>query len=718
MDCSAIRDYLLSQSTLPFFVVVGDAHYAEVLQEIGLLLPAILYAHSYAKKDKPPNLGRLAADVQDARKDTLVLGVGEYLALMGAEIATQELLELRDIPLCWGKVVFLLRGLSELIYAFTSDPRFDASRYAVLGDPACDQISITCYPPGLRHGALDGFCNLLDALEQGGTQLSVATGISFPHSLFSTHALLSAYACLEHLAHGFSVPESCGTEEQWAGLYQKLLSYGDLEAAFASDPGDGWLEFIRYKRQPHLAPTEYERYVLEQTDRYEDYHKNLRNCILQLTPKDKRFDAYLQQRKLFIRDCSEAEMADFTCESREKYAVDRFFYLTDSSLHERQAIIEAICDIGVIPSRLDSYPALAQYLRPYHFNCEIADVLDGYFLQYRRQKVLNAVTPEFERQVLALAEPGRRIYNGLRTREEVLASIPQESSLLFWLDAMGVEYLSFIQAWCAENGLSIHTTITQAMLPTLTCVNRGFYDAWDENRRLQESELDETKHAGSNYNYTNSKLPVHLAHELDIIRRVLETAKVKLVNHACEAFVLTSDHGASRLAVLRQNEILHDADEKGEHSGRCCAFYDGSAPAHAVAERGYWVLADYSRFRGGRAAQVEVHGGATLEEVLVPVIRLALLETIDVKLMSETVTMALRKPPELELFCKTPNKRFSVVVAGQRYEARPVDDTHRRATLSDVKKAGQYTAEIYEGEDLLATLPFTVQKGLQENELF
>ena len=39
-------------------------------------------------------------------------------------------------------------------------------------------------------------------------------------------------------------------------------------------------------------------------------------------------------------------------------------------------------------------------------------------------------------------------------------------------------------------------------------------------------------------------------------------------------------------------------------------------------ENGYWVLANYDRFKGGRPANIEVHGGATLEEVTVPVIEI------------------------------------------------------------------------------------------------
>jgi hypothetical protein len=43
-------------------------------------------------------------------------------------------------------------------------------------------------------------------------------------------------------------------------------------------------------------------------------------------------------------------------------------------------------------------------------------------------------------------------------------------------------------------------------------------------------------------------------------------------------------------------------------------------PQLATEENGYWVMASYDRFAGGRLSSVEVHGGATLEEILVPVI--------------------------------------------------------------------------------------------------
>ncbi len=94
--------------------------------------------------------------------------------------------------------------------------------------------------------------------------------------------------------------------------------------------------------------------------------------------------------------------------------------------------------------------------------------------------------------------------------------------------------------------------------------------------------------------------------------------------HKCKAFVITSDHGASRLAVIHKQEEPYNTDTQGLHSGRCCKEPSNVNISYAISENGYLVLADYGRFRGSRKANVEVHGGASLEEVLVPVITLTL----------------------------------------------------------------------------------------------
>ena len=96
-----------------------------------------------------------------------------------------------------------------------------------------------------------------------------------------------------------------------------------------------------------------------------------------------------------------------------------------------------------------------------------------------------------------------------------------------------------------------------------------------------------------------------------------------IINGEYSKFIMVADHGASRLAVIHQSESsLFQLENQGEHSGRCCETSESPNIPEAAYENGYAVLANYDRFKGSRAANVEVHGGASLEETLVPIIEI------------------------------------------------------------------------------------------------
>ena len=72
-------------------------------------------------------------------------------------------------------------------------------------------------------------------------------------------------------------------------------------------------------------------------------------------------------------------------------------------------------------------------------------------------------------------------------------------------------------------------------------------------------------------------------------------------------------------------------------------------------------LPNYDRFKGSRKANVEVHGGATLEEVTVPIIEISYLnDAVEVKIMPIDSTATLRVSPKFSLVSarKLPLKYF------------------------------------------------------------
>ena len=132
-----------------------------------------------------------------------------------------------------------------------------------------------------------------------------------------------------------------------------------------------------------------------------------------------------------------------------------------------------------------------------------------------------------------------------------------------------------------------------------------------------------THHGEDSFDYEKTKTPIYLIKELEIIDNVLKAIKGAILSDKYTKAVIVSDHGSSRLAVLHETENLWQMETKGMHSGRCCPKNEINVkPSFAIEANDYWVLANYDRFRGSRKANVEVHGGATIEEVTVPIIEI------------------------------------------------------------------------------------------------
>jgi len=280
--------------------------------------------------------------------------------------------------------------------------------------------------------------------------------------------------------------------------------------------------------------------------------------------------------------------------------------------------------------------------------------------------------------------------------------------------------LAFIEALVRQKGLSFRVEIVRSELPSITSVNRDFFDSW-QGHKEKNNELDDVKHndAGG-YNFTNNELPIHLAKELDIIEAVVEKAATELGMRRCRRFLIASDHGASRLAVLHRKEEKYETDTKGEHSGRCCKFFQPYDLPFAAEENGYLVLADYGRFKGSRAANVEVHGGASLEEVVVPLIELSLKdERITVKLVNDVVTVDFRTGTEIELFFNSIVHNVSMVLNEKSYPATQIDSNHYAVKLPDINKAGEYSAEVYAGDNMIGRVLVKTQgKSAKVNGAF
>jgi hypothetical protein len=506
-------------------------------------------------------------------------------------------------------------------------------------------------------------------------------------------------------------------------VFEKHGLSGNLETDFyfrvMGNEYNNWLYFICLKSKADMIKNNYLRFALDKSSRFEDFAGVVLNAIIEIPHTDKRFTIFYKERKVLVEKFPESDIADYVINSRQVVA-ESIYKLSDSTRVEREEIVAWLSNNGLISGLENIYPVLSAYLKKYVFKCsELADLLTDYFEAYKRQKLSNQLEPQFLKKVDELAVPPR-LFNQLPTREVVIDSVSKDNTYLYWLDALGVEYLGLIETLVQKKGLSVRINIARAELPTITSINRKFYDSWC-GRKEKNSELDDTKHndAGG-YNFIDNELPIHLAKELEIIVAMIDKAATELALRHYKRFLIVSDHGASRLAVLRRKVEKYDTDTSGEHSGRCCKLFTPYDLPFAAEENEYIVLADYGRFRGSRAANVEVHGGASLEEVVVPIIELTLKnDSVTVKLIDEIVTVDFRTGIEIELFFNVPVRSVSVVVNDKSYHAIQTDGNHYNVKLSDIKRAGDYPADVYSGDDLIGKILIKAQgKSGKVNDAF
>jgi len=730
-----LNSYFDSNVYKPFYMVVGDKDYKSLkakLAEAGDV-EFVCLSQYCSEIDKKPDLDRLRetlrmADIDCKSNRIVLLGLGEYLALEGPAFARTILNELISFNLGSAHAVFLLRGVSSLVREMLAgDPRYEGRQVAFSQDCGTDLVFLFS-TQDLGMYSQTGFQNALKSIEDGVDEsIKVNTNLTFDDSIYPIQIMKNPYQAICKKVDGFQYQYALGTDDNWEYLLNDINKYGSLDEVFSEYRFDlslmdfykkatggteyrNWLYYLFLLGHSNSVKNTYLRYVLNDSKGAEDFRDKVLNGISSISHTQEGFSKLYEDRKSIVSQYPDSEIAVFVSKNRIDPS-ESVYKLTDNTLVEREEIIAYIAEYGIPQELSGIYPALYYYLERYSFQGDaLSDLLTNYFDAYKQQKVLNKLRPEFLDWVDELAT--KRVYNRLQTRDEIVAGIETQGTFLRWIDALGVEYLSFIIKKAQERGLAVQVKIGRAELPTITGINKGFYDTWPDDRKRKIEELDELKHKDKGgYKYSpSSKYPIHLAKELDIISDAIDEAATDLALRQYDRYVIASDHGASRLAVLREKEEKYETDTKGEHSGRCCKSFSGYDLPFATEEHGYIVLADYGRFKGSRAANVEVHGGASLEEVVVPVIILSLKDnSIEIRLVESAVKADFKEGITFTMYVnKAIEQDLYIEFDGKRYKGKPTDGNHYQVSIPEIKRACTAPADVYLGEDLVTHIEIKV----------
>lgn len=700
-------------------------------------------------------------------KETYVLVGASQAAMLRNETVVDALIdELLGLSIS-GYAIVLLSHCKKFIDRYLQrDPRYD--RRVVLVEESTSplpQIKLTdneavCVgfkPLNDIQGLLKYMEKMDDSKLQMHPALTVLTNFNtslFRQSLYSVSESTGVYdaVCQKYPDLALTKNEY-GTQEQWSWLLEALQEVETFSAFVCSNFGSTsnliahlgdtlesedknklWLLWLAMQVFT-VGTNKYVSRIIASSDTVDTFEFSLYSELLKIKYDDPLFDTYYSERKRILDSIPEnLPYIDDYCDQvgmHEKYAL---WYLTNSSERERYELVKGLSIYDYSEDELttilkNGFPEIYSYMQPFAFdmlNTKLPEAdnslraeLTVYFTQYKQQKLTNRIFDEFVAMVDEQAID--RPFMKLQPRSSIVSKIDKDKTGFFFFDALGVEYLAYIQSKCEKYGLVSEFSIGRCELPSITSANKEFENICPNVKKI--SELDELKHHSMIYDYTTCPYPIHLFHELEIIDTELRRIQAQLAQGTIQKAVILSDHGASRLAVLygKESESNIELAEKGVHSGRCCKINENPNLPQASYEEGYAVLANYERFKGSRAANLEVHGGATLEEVLVPVITLVRKpDNITYCFVDPLIKFKMGQDVRITLFSNIPMLHPRIQVNGIFYDGTFVGDKkHAEFIMPELKRTNSYKALIYDGDKNIGiTLSFSIERATKQKNLF
>ena len=178
-----------------------------------------------------------------------------------------------------------------------------------------------------------------------------------------------------------------------------------------------------------------------------------------------------------------------------------------------------------------------------------------------------------------------------------------------------VDYLSNLFADLQEAEYAVSYNVGYCHLPTVTEINKDFLNGKKTLEPIYA--LDELKHSTFSY-------PLNITKEFDELKKIKELV-LNAFNETTKKVIIASDHGTSRLAVLvRETKFDNKIKAEGLEIYRYGRYCIGTALEQqlqtAINYDGKLIFADYTRFEQKGVPSDEIHGGASIEEWLVPIV--------------------------------------------------------------------------------------------------
>ncbi len=407
----------------------------------------------------------------------------------------------------------------------------------------------------------------------------------------------------------------------------------------------------------------------------------------------------------------------------------RLDYISSETREERIYLLRMVgqwmrADATVINTshRLkEVFPALSAYLSDISVKSEGA--LGAYMSLYRAYKLENTL-------------PGDEdiYFNGIETdmyesRYSVLSDYENDETLFLWIDALGVEWLPLltwgIQRECS--GQIRRVEVAQATLPTETCFNEQWKTMEVAHKKL--NKLDKLAHKGV---VDEPDYYACIEEQMEFVSTI--GAYVDELLKENRRVVITGDHGTSRLAARFFHNKEGVSAPKGASicsHGRYCKltktnsdFLCNVTITRASDGNQYAIFRDYNHFKqSGFAAGAdddnaiygEVHGGATPEEMLVPVVVVESTKELPLAGIWESTAVKINaKKARFVLKFSKPVQQLSVKMGDILGSVSPCEDTKSWSVIFQNVRPGDYSVDVLADGCIVDVCDITLKSALGE----
>lgn len=689
------------------------------------------------EEDTTPNISRLKNKLKKVNKNTLVTPLSEHLRVNNpsAEKTLEDILKMdyKNNISNNLKVYIPIYRMKSLLSNLINDKRYEKSVLFLETASDCD-YSLTIVQDTLKvklpGNEITGYKKYLTYWEENPDKpiiLRTQNAIHYADLVFAddVKVIINAFELLQyHYKFSETIKSEWGTDDQWMQLTKYLNNVNNLEQAFINillvpkfdirilddwnkkKPFEKWVFWLWGKTR---ILTGYLKLIIEKNNIIDDFENSIYNTITDILDENSYKELYSERKNIIQKMNLKATNVFWDCiENLDK--VDKLKCLTDITDKEKNKIFnvlkETLIDEKVHNILKIVYPDLYLYLATFNLG---TDDFNIYFKEYKIQKTQNAIFEGFEEKVKDIAK--KQCWWNLKPRNVLVNEIYNEKKVIFFVDALGVEYLNLLVKKIEKDKVTCDVQIGYCNIPSTTEKNKDFCD----NRHNKKTyELDELKHKKANY-------PQNIISEIGLINKIADEAVALMEDY--EEVIIAADHGTSRLAVIAKGGVVKAPESSKTYKyGRYCIdeTKDYSKYETCIDKNGCWTWADYSRFSGQGAPLGETHGGALLEEILVPVITLRKgniavekeIVKIVITLLTKEIKLTANKKIKVEFELSEIVKDVVAVVNNNRYECKYNDGKY--SFEPGIDRNSEYTAKIV-AKEIIGTIRYKVIKGITSN---